>query len=113
MVHAFNPALGKQRQADLCEFEAILVYKVSSGQPQLFYTEKHCLGKQNKEEEEEEEDKEEEEKKEEEEVVMEFVGKWMQPEIIKLRKPSQFQKIQRVYFIIHGCIHKVMHVHMT
>ena len=24
------PALGRQRQADLCEFEAILVYRVSS-----------------------------------------------------------------------------------
>ena len=28
-MHAFNPALGKQRQADLYELEASLVYKVS------------------------------------------------------------------------------------
>ena len=30
MEHAFNPALGRQRQVDLSEFEASLVYKASS-----------------------------------------------------------------------------------
>jgi len=30
VVHALIPALGRQRQADLCEFEASLVYKVSA-----------------------------------------------------------------------------------
>ena len=30
MVHALILALGRQRQADLCEFEAGLVYRVSS-----------------------------------------------------------------------------------
>jgi hypothetical protein len=30
VVHPFNPALGKQRQMDLCEFKASLVYKLSS-----------------------------------------------------------------------------------
>jgi hypothetical protein len=29
-VHAFNPSIGRQRQEDLCEFEASLVYRVSS-----------------------------------------------------------------------------------
>jgi len=29
------PALGRQRQVDLCEFEVSLVYKVSPGQPGL------------------------------------------------------------------------------
>ena len=28
MAHAFNPALRRQRQMDLCEFEASLVYRV-------------------------------------------------------------------------------------
>ena len=28
--HAFNPSIGRQRQADLCEFEASLVYRASS-----------------------------------------------------------------------------------
>jgi hypothetical protein len=41
------PALWRQRQADLCEFEASLVYKVSPVQPGLCYTEKPCLEKQN------------------------------------------------------------------
>ena len=30
VAHAFIPALGRQRQVDLCEFEASLVYKASS-----------------------------------------------------------------------------------
>jgi hypothetical protein len=30
VVHAFNPALGRQRQADFYQFEANLIYKVSS-----------------------------------------------------------------------------------
>ncbi|KAM7327523.1 hypothetical protein ACRRTK_013890 [Alexandromys fortis] len=40
------PALGRQRQADLCEFEASLMYRVSSIQdrPQS-YTENPCLEK--------------------------------------------------------------------
>jgi hypothetical protein len=33
VAHAFNPALGRQRQADLCEFEASLIYRVSSRTP--------------------------------------------------------------------------------
>jgi hypothetical protein len=38
-------ALRMQRQADLCEFKAILVYKASLGQPRLFYTDKPCFKK--------------------------------------------------------------------
>ena len=30
MAHTFNPALRRQRQTDLCEFEASLVYRASS-----------------------------------------------------------------------------------
>ena len=30
VAHTLIPALGRQRQADLCEFEASLVYRVSS-----------------------------------------------------------------------------------
>ena len=30
VAHAFNPALGRQRQVDLCEFEASLAYRASS-----------------------------------------------------------------------------------
>jgi hypothetical protein len=41
------PALGRQRQADLCEFEASLVYKVSPGQPALCNTEKPVSEKKN------------------------------------------------------------------
>ena len=37
------PALGRQSQADLCEFEASLVYKVSSRTGSKSYTEKPCL----------------------------------------------------------------------
>jgi hypothetical protein len=29
------PALGRQRQADLCEFQDSLIFKASSGQPGL------------------------------------------------------------------------------
>jgi hypothetical protein len=41
------PALGKQRQADLCEFRVSLVYQVSSWDThtQGYYTEKLCLKK--------------------------------------------------------------------
>ena len=41
------PALRKQRQADLCEFEVSLFYKASSRTGSKA-TEKHCFGKQNK-----------------------------------------------------------------
>jgi hypothetical protein len=37
------PALGRQSQADLCELEASLVYRVNSRTAQG-YTEKLCLG---------------------------------------------------------------------
>jgi hypothetical protein len=40
---ALIPAFRRQRQVDLCELEANLVYKVIPGQPGLCYTEKHCL----------------------------------------------------------------------
>jgi hypothetical protein len=30
VVHAFNPELKRQRQVDLCEFEASLIYIVGS-----------------------------------------------------------------------------------
>ena len=30
VVHAYNPSAPEQRQADLCEFKATLVYRVSS-----------------------------------------------------------------------------------
>ena len=30
LTHSFNPALGRQRQASLCEFEVSLVYVESS-----------------------------------------------------------------------------------
>jgi hypothetical protein len=30
-AHAFNPAVGRQRQADLCEFKASLIHKANSG----------------------------------------------------------------------------------
>ena len=30
VAHTFNPTLGRQRQVDLCEFEANLVYSASS-----------------------------------------------------------------------------------
>ena len=47
MAHAFNPALWRQRQADFCELEASLVYRVSfrTG-PKA--TEKLCLEKEKK-----------------------------------------------------------------
>jgi hypothetical protein len=38
------PAIRRQRQADLCEFEASLFYRL----PGQTYTEKLCLEKQNK-----------------------------------------------------------------
>jgi hypothetical protein len=40
------PSSRRQRLADLSEFKASLAYKVSSGQPELYYTEKPCLEKQ-------------------------------------------------------------------
>jgi hypothetical protein len=42
------PVFGRQRQGDLCEFEASLVYKASLEQPGLVHTEKCCVEKQNK-----------------------------------------------------------------
>jgi hypothetical protein len=33
------PALGRQRQADLCEFKASLVYKLNPEQPELLHRE--------------------------------------------------------------------------
>lgn len=41
------PALGRQKQVALSEFEASLVYKASLGQPGLCYTDKPCLEKPN------------------------------------------------------------------
>ena len=43
MVHTFNPSIGRQKQVDLCEFRASLVYRVSSRTAMA--TEKSCLGK--------------------------------------------------------------------
>ena len=45
-----NPALGRQRQADLCEFEASLVYRMSS-RTGTKATEKPFLGKKKRTEE--------------------------------------------------------------
>ncbi|CAO2577223.1 hypothetical protein LEMLEM_LOCUS19 [Lemmus lemmus] len=42
------PALGRQRQADLCEFKASLVYRASS-RTGTKATEKPCLKKQKRE----------------------------------------------------------------
>jgi hypothetical protein len=46
------PALRRQRQVDLCEFEANLIHKVGPGQPRLSYREtlsqKQSKTKQNK-----------------------------------------------------------------
>ena len=39
-------ALEKQRQVDLCEFEASLVYEVSSNTSKEGHTEKPCLKRQ-------------------------------------------------------------------
>ena len=44
-MHTFNPRLGRQRQADLCEFKAGLVYRVSSRTARAI-TEKPCLERQ-------------------------------------------------------------------
>ena len=35
VVQTFNPALERQRQVDLCEFEAILVHRLSFRQPKI------------------------------------------------------------------------------
>ena len=35
MTHPFHPSTGRQRQADLCELMANLVYILSSRQPEL------------------------------------------------------------------------------
>ena len=40
------PALRRQRQGDLCEFEAHLVNRMSSKTARACYTEKPCLKKQ-------------------------------------------------------------------
>jgi len=50
VAHAFNPCtwgLGGQKQVDLCEFEAILVYRVSFKKARE-HTEKPCLTKPKK-----------------------------------------------------------------
>ena len=45
VVHTpLNPALGRQRQVDLCEFEVSLIYRASS-RTARGYTEKPCLTK--------------------------------------------------------------------
>ena len=46
VVHTFNPSTGRQRQVDLCEFKASLVYRASSRTGSKA-TEKHCLKKTN------------------------------------------------------------------
>jgi hypothetical protein len=43
-----NSALRRQRQVDLCEIEASLVYKVSPGQSGLCYTKKRPVSKNKK-----------------------------------------------------------------
>ena len=47
MVHTFNPSTGRQRQVDLCELEANLVYRVNSRTDSIA-TEKLCLEKPKK-----------------------------------------------------------------
>jgi hypothetical protein len=39
-VNIFNPSTQEGRSRQICELEANLVYKVSPGQPGLYYTEK-------------------------------------------------------------------------
>ena len=39
VAHAFNPSIWELRQADLCEFEASLVYKGSPEHPELLHRE--------------------------------------------------------------------------
>ena len=52
------PALGRQRQGDLCEFEASLVYILSSRTARTTLKKKSCLKKEEEEKEEEEKEKE-------------------------------------------------------
>jgi hypothetical protein len=47
MIHTFNPSLGKQRQADLYEFEASLVYIVSFRTAKATHSETLSQTKQN------------------------------------------------------------------
>jgi hypothetical protein len=47
LAHAFIPALRKQRQVDLWEFQASLVYRVSSRTARTLYR-KNPVSKQNK-----------------------------------------------------------------
>jgi hypothetical protein len=47
VVHTITPALGRQRQARLYEFEASLVYRASQPQDNWGYTEKPSLKTQN------------------------------------------------------------------
>jgi hypothetical protein len=42
------PVLGRQKQADLCELEASLVYKVGPGQPGLYRERNPVLENRNK-----------------------------------------------------------------
>ena len=51
VAHTFNPSTWRQRQADLCEFEASLVYRASSRTGSKA-TEKPCLDKTAKKEKE-------------------------------------------------------------
>ena len=48
MAHTLILALERQRQADLCDFEANLVYRASSRNIRGCYTENPHLEKQNK-----------------------------------------------------------------
>ena len=45
MVHSFNPSTGRQRQEELCEFEAILVYIYSEVQDSQDYVEREPVSK--------------------------------------------------------------------
>lgn len=63
--HTFNPALRSQRQAELCEFKASLVYIVGSRTQRNPDSKSKIKEEKKEEEEEEEEEKEEEGKKKE------------------------------------------------
>jgi hypothetical protein len=56
-ARTFNPSTERQRQADLCEFEVSLVYRMSSRTARA--TQRNPVLKNQKEEEEEEEEEEE------------------------------------------------------
>ena len=48
IAHTLFPALRKQRQKDLSEFQASLIYIVSSRPPRESYIVRHCLKQTNK-----------------------------------------------------------------